>query len=68
MLGDDPMSYVHDEATQMLEEQYLRAVRRAASYMARGYWRAATRWADVAWCLAESIREVGWAEGDSADV
>jgi hypothetical protein len=62
------VKYVRDEPTQMLEEQYLKAVRRAVGYMTRGYWHAAARWADVAWCLFESLREVGWQpEEDHAD-
>jgi hypothetical protein len=56
--------YVRDEATRMVEEAYVKAVGRMTYYVGRGYWRAAERWAQAVWSLAESLDEVGWQDSD----
>ncbi len=60
-------NYTRDAATMFLEEQYAAALTKSAGYMARGYWRAAARWADVACCLYESLRVVAWPESERED-
>jgi hypothetical protein len=62
------MRFVRDQPVQEIEKLYLKAERMAASYACRGYWRAATRWADVARALYETIAELGWQpDEDRAD-
>jgi hypothetical protein len=62
------MRFVRDQPVQELEKLYLKAERLSASYAARCYWRAATRWADVARALYETIVDLGWQpDEDHAD-
>jgi len=54
------MAWERDERVQLLEPLYLKAEKQTATYMRRGYWRAAERWADLAAVIYAAMQEVGW--------
>ena len=59
-LESSVMAWERDERVQLLEPLYLKAEKQTATYMRRGYWRAAERWADLAAVIYAAMQEVGW--------
>ena len=62
------MRWVRDQRVLLLEPIYLEAEKKTAYYLGRGYWRAATKWADLAAVVYVAMNEVGWVkDGEPAD-
>jgi hypothetical protein len=64
---EDGWERVNDEGTQLVWDAYQKALGRMSAYVGRGYWKAAERWASVAFSLGDSVNEVSWRPVDRED-
>jgi hypothetical protein len=66
-MTQDGFEYVNDDGTKLVNGAYSKAIDRMVHYMGRGYWKAAERWASIAWSLGESLDEIAFGLGDRED-